>query len=136
MQKFYEYLQEFPQIKASFDEASMAVFNDEQEQLEKASEKDWPRLLKESEEMRKVEDAVEVIINAVNHYGHDHVAKAFFRAYVKNHRTLQADTMRSFFLFFKLYGGAAYDQRNRAAVATAKRFSEVVETEEIYLPRI
>lgn len=64
------------------------------------------------------------------------VAKALYLGLCKEHRTLQAQAIKTILELLKLYKDTNYDLRNHAAVVAAAVISEAVEHEELYIPLI
>lgn len=85
---------------------------------------------------KKIQEAVQVLSDAVNVMGFEGTGSVLAIALRKQHRTLQASIMRGLIDMFKIYQNEAFDLRNRAAVRAAEIFSKAVESEEIYIPFI
>ncbi len=88
------------------------------------------------EEWDKIIAAVKVITDAVNHTDSETVAKAMFVGMSREHRTLQALSMKAIFQFLKVYQDSAYDLRNWSAVVAAAQVTQFTEDEFIYFPLI
>lgn len=72
----------------------------------------------------------------VNHNSPDNVASGMFVGVYNHHRTIQAMMVNAMIRFLDIYQHSTYDLRNKAAVEAAKKISEFVKKDSIYIPLI
>jgi len=94
---------------------------------------DAERVIARQEKWDKVGQAMATLSQFVNGSTPGELAQAMFRYVGNDHRTLQAQTVKTIIEFLKIYQDAAFDLRNEAAVLAAEKLSQV---DGIYIPLI
>ena len=81
---------------------------------------------KKKENEEKLEEAIQVIMNASNYFDSDDVvSKALFKVISKEHRTISQSFFRAFNKFLGEYSTIGYDARNEQSVLFAKKVVEL-----------
>lgn len=87
----------------------------------------------EQQEMERVQEAMKVIVDAVNRMPNFVVAHGMYNGLINGHRTLQAGVIRAFQKMAEEYGNTEYkDLRNEAAVEFCKKIAKI----DHYIPYI